>query len=100
MQELTKIQEINQAIMFGNFTSTELESIVGAIKFARAQLAKQNARAFKVGDSVRFRDIKRGNVYFGSIERIKLKYALVRVGNYNRYNVPLNLLESDDVRSS
>ena len=39
MQKLTTIQEINQAIMFGEFTNTELEGMIDAIKFARAGLA-------------------------------------------------------------
>ncbi len=86
------IKDINSAIMFGNFTNTELNSIVDALKYARAQRAKAQARALRAGDQVRFSS--RGNTYFGTIERVKLKNAFVKVGNFSRYNVPLNMLEA------
>ena len=86
------IQQVNEAIMFGNFTNEQLNSIVAALKYARAQRAKQQARTLKAGDSVRFSS--RGNTYFGTIERVKLKNAFVKVGNWQRYNVPLNMLEA------
>ena len=86
------IKEINSAIMFGNLTNAELNSVVDAIKYARAQRAKAQARALRAGDAVRF--TSRGNTYFGTIERVKLKNAFVKVGNFSRYNVPLNMLEA------
>ena len=86
------IKEINSAIMFGNLTNAEINSIVDAVKYARAQRAKAQARALRAGDSVRF--TARGNTYFGTIERVKLKNAFVKVGNFSRYNVPLNMLEA------
>jgi hypothetical protein len=46
------------------------------------------------GDRVRFSS--RGNTFFGTIERVKLKNAFVRVGNASRYNVPLNMLEAEE----
>ena len=54
MQQLTDIQQVNHAIMFGQWTNIEIQSMVDAIKFARANLARQNKRAFKVGDTVKF----------------------------------------------
>ena len=89
---MATIQQVNEAIMFGNFTNDQLNSIVAALKYARAQRAKQQARALRAGDSVRFSS--RGNTFFGTIERVKLKNAFVRVGNASRYNVPLNMLEA------
>ena len=86
------IKEINSAIMFGNLTNAEINSIVDAVKYARAQRAKAQARALRAGDQVRF--TSRGNIYFGTIERVKLKNAFVKVGNFSRYNVPLNMLEA------
>ena len=84
------IQQVNEAIMFGDFTNDQLNSIVAALKYRRAQVAKQQARALRMGDDVRF--TSRGNTFFGTIERIKIKNATVKVGNL-RYNVPLNMLE-------
>ncbi len=46
MEKLSTIQQINSAIMFGNLSNVELNSIVDAVKFARTQLTKQNRRAF------------------------------------------------------
>ena len=92
MNELT-IRDINSAIMFGNFSNDELSRIINAIKYAQAQLIKQKAREFLPGDTVQFRDSKRGVLRFGNIVRIKLKFALVD-SNGIRWNVPLGLLET------
>lgn len=91
---MATIQQVNEAIMFGNFTNEQLDSVVMALKYARSQMSKQKARSFVTGDKVRFSS--RGNTYFGVVERIKLKNAFVRVGTMTRYNVPLNLLEADE----
>ena len=84
------INAINSAIISGIYTNDDLNSIANAIRFARAQLARQQARALRMGDSVRF--TSRGNTFFGTIDRIKIKNATVKVGNL-RYNVPLSMLE-------
>lgn len=93
MKELTKIQQVTQAIMFGEFTNTELTAIGDAIQFARAQMAKQAARTFWTGDRVKFYDRKRGITHTGNVVKIKLKYALVRTPT-TQFNVPLSMLES------
>ncbi len=87
-----KVQDINSAIISGIYTNDDLNSIINAIKFARTQLTKQQARALRVGDQVRFSS--RGNTFFGTIERVKLKNAFVKVGMSSRFNVPLNMLEA------
>ena len=87
-----KVQDINSAIISGIYTNDDLNSIINAIKFARAQLTKQQARALRVGDQVRFSS--RGNTFFGTVERVKLKNAFVKVGMSSRFNVPLNMLEA------
>ncbi len=92
MQNLTQIQEINRAIMFGEFTNDELNSVLDAVRWARAQMAKVKARTFRPGDTVKFTDRKRGVTYTGTVDRIKLKYALVKTGA-TRFNVPLTMLE-------
>ena len=87
-----KVQDINSAIISGIYTNDDLNSIINAIKFARTQLTKQQARALRVGDQVRFSS--RGNTFFGTVERVKLKNAFVKVGMSSRFNVPLNMLEA------
>lgn len=87
------VQEIARAIRFGNFTNDELNQIVDSLKFARAQMAHVKARSFGPGDKVRF--TSRGKTYFGTIDRVKIKNAVVIIGSHSRYNVPVNMLESD-----
>ena len=87
------IQDIKSAMISGTFTNDDLNTIADAIKFARSQLAKQNARSFWAGDSVKFTSNRNGVTYTGTVEKIKLKYALVRTNN-QRFNVPLSMLES------
>ena len=93
MEQLTEIQQVNRAIMFGNFTNVELSSIIDAVKFARAQLTKSTARALRVGDSVKFTSNRNGRTYIGTVERIKIKNVIVNT-NAGRYNVPASMLEA------
>lgn len=93
MEKLSTIQQINSAIMFGNFTNVELESVISAVKFARASLAKQNKRAFQLGDSVKFTSNRNGLTYVGTVRKVKIKYVLVNT-NGGLFNVPANMLEA------
>lgn len=86
------IQQVNESIMFGDFSNEQLNAVVSAIKYRRAQIVKQQARILRSGDSVRF--VSRGNTYFGTVEKIKIKNATVRVGSFSCYNVPLSMLEA------
>jgi len=92
MDQPTQVQQICSLISFGNFTNDELNQIVEALKYRRAQLARTKARSFTKDDKVRF--TSRGQTYFGIIERVKVKNAVVRVGNWQTYNVPVNMLEA------
>jgi hypothetical protein len=93
MQKLTDIQQINSAIMFGNFTNTELSSIMSAVQFARAQLTKEKIRSFARGDSVKFTSNRNGMVYTGTVEKVAIKYVNVRT-HVGVYKVPANMLEA------
>lgn len=93
MQKLTDIQQINSAIMFGNFTNTELSSIMSAVQFARAQLTKEKIRSFTRGDSVKFTSNRNGMVYTGTVEKVAIKYVNVRT-HVGVYKVPANMLEA------
>jgi hypothetical protein len=90
---MTSIKDVNSAIMFGNFTNTELTSIIDAVKFARAQLTKQNKRAFQLGDSVKFTSNRNGLTYVGIVRKVKIKYILVNTSG-GVFNVPANMLEA------
>jgi hypothetical protein len=93
MEQLSDIQQVNRAIMFGKWTNIELESMIDAIKFARAGLAKQNKRAFRPGDAVKFTSNRNGLTYTGTVNKVKIKFILVKT-NAGLFNVPANMLEA------
>ena len=90
---MATIQEINSSIMFGDFTNEQLNSIVAALKFRRAQLTKIKVRSFFNGDNVKFVHPKTGRVHLGVVSKVKIKFVSVREGN-TTWNVPANLLET------
>lgn len=90
---MTTIQDINSAIMFGDLTNEQLNSIISAIKYRRAQITKTAVRSFWNGDSVKFVHPKTGRVHVGVVSKVKIKFITVREGNTN-WNVPANLLEA------
>ncbi len=87
------IQEVNTAIMFGNFTNDQLTSIVSAVQYARAQLGKQKIREFTQGDTVKFHSIKRGVTVKGTVTKVAIKYVTVKDGA-TLWKVPANMLEA------
>lgn len=93
MERLSTIQQINQSIMFGEFTNTELSSIMSAVQFARTQMTKQKIRSFARGDTVKFTSNRNGMVYTGTVEKIAIKYVNVRTP-VGVYRVPANMLEA------
>jgi hypothetical protein len=87
------IKEINTAIISGQFTNDDLNSIVEALRYARAQLIKQNRRGLMVGDTVKFTSSRNGITYTGTVNKIKIKNVLVRTNAGALFNVPANMLE-------
>ena len=87
------IQEVNTAIMFGNFTNEQLNSIVSAVTYARAQLGKQKIREFAKGDIVKFHSVKRGVTVTGAVTKVAIKYVTVKDG-VTLWKVPANMLEA------
>jgi hypothetical protein len=87
------IQEINSAILAGNFTNDQLTSIGDAIRFARAQLTQQKKRTFRVGDTVKFNSAKRGMTVTGTVNKIAIKYITVS-SPQGLWRVPANMLEA------
>jgi hypothetical protein len=93
MTQMSKIQQVNSAIMFGEFSNTELDSILSAVQFAKASLRKQNIRQFAKGDLVKFHSTKRGMTMSGTVSKIAIKYVTVATPQ-GLWKVPANMLEA------
>jgi SepF-like predicted cell division protein (DUF552 family) len=89
------VKAINTAIITGNFSAAELESIQDAVKFARAKTARVNAVTFHNGDKVKLTHTKLGGTVIGTVKKIKIKKADVHIPSMNvTYSVPLSMLEA------
>ena len=88
------IKEINTAIMHGNLTNEELNSIGDAIRFARAQLIARNKMILSVGANVKFTSSSRGTL-IGTVEKINRKFVIVRETGkaFGNLKVSANMLE-------
>ncbi len=78
--------------------SLEIDSVVDAIKLRRNQLHTLNAHSFKVGDTVFFRG-RRNTLLEAKVEKIKIKYVLVRTLDGTRWNVPGSHLSTEAVNA-
>jgi hypothetical protein len=87
------IKEINTAIIHGNFTNEELNSIGDAMRFARAQLVARNKMVLSVGSNVKFTSSTRGTIS-GVVKKINRKFIIVdQPGQFRSWKVPANMLE-------
>ncbi len=86
------IKQVNSAIMFGQFTDTELSSIIDAVRFARASLIKSNKRQLTIGTKVKFTSNRNGVTYNGTVRKIAIKFVTVDTGSV-LFKVPANMLE-------
>ena len=88
------IQEINRAIIHNGLTNDQLDSVLSAVKFARAQIIKQNRRSLKIGDMVKFTSNRNGITYTGTVKKIAVKFVTVNTAGNSLYRVPANMLEA------
>ena len=77
---------------------TELSSVVDAIKVRRNQLHFTDAQSFRVGDTVFFRG-RRNTLTEAKVEKIKVKFVLVRTLDGTRWNVPGSHLSKEAVNA-
>ena len=80
-----KLQKILEDIY--KMDSADIQSIVDAVKLRRNQLHLQDAQSFRVGDTVFFRG-RRNSLQEAKVEKIKVKFVLVRTLDGTRWNVP------------
>ena len=71
----------------GVLNNDELSQVVEAVKLRRNQLHFQDAHSLKFGDRVSFQG-RRGITETGTVEKVKIKYVLVRTDRGQRWNVP------------
>jgi len=89
---VSSIQDINSAIIAGQFTNDQLTSIIDAVKYARVQLAQKNKRALTLQSNVEFTSTKTGRVMRGFVQKIAIKYVTVNTGA-GLWRVPANMLK-------
>jgi hypothetical protein len=89
------IQEVNQAIMFGDWTNVELSSMIDAVKWRRATLTKLTKASLRIGDNVNFTSSKTGMNLTGVVMKIAIKYVTVKTVN-GLWRVPANMLTKVD----
>jgi exosome complex RNA-binding protein Csl4 len=92
--QLNAQQQICQQIMFGNFTNDELNGIVQAIQFARANITKSNIQSIRAGAHVQFTSSKTGKNITGEVTKIGRKFVVVREHgmSFGNWRVPANML--------
>ena len=90
---MTEISAINGAILAGNFTNEQLNSIGDAIRFARAQLGQQNKYTLRVGTKVKFTSSRTGMEVSGDVQKINRKFIIVKSGMTN-WRVPASMLSA------
>lgn len=86
-----EIKQINSAIMLGTWTDIELRSMIDAVQWNRAQLAKRIKRSISIGDNVEFTSSKTGRLTRGFVTKVAIKYVTVNTG-MGLWKVPANML--------
>ena len=86
------IRQITHAIKFNGFTNADLDQVIGAVKFARAELVQDNKRTMMPGSQVKFTSARNGRTYLGTVKKVAIKYITVDTGS-GLFKVPANMLE-------
>ena len=89
------IKQINQAIMFSDLSNDELMSVIDAVKWKRATLAKLTKASLRIGDNVNFTSSKTGMNVTGVVTKIAIKFVTVKTIQ-GAWRVPANMLTKID----
>ena len=89
------IKQINQAIMFSDLTNDELTSVIDAVKWKRATIAKLTKASLRIGDNVNFTSSKTGMNITGVVVKIAIKFVTVKTIQ-GAWRVPANMLTKID----
>ena len=82
------MSEIKQAVMRGNFSTTELQSLMS---YTRTVQETQTKATLNVGDDVWV--VQKTKRTPGVIEKVNIKRAIVNMQG-SSYNVPLSMIEA------
>jgi hypothetical protein len=85
------VQDINTALVTGSFTNEQLSSVIDAVKFARANLARTTKVSLRLNDVVSFTSSKTGMTLTGTVTKIAIKYVTVKTAQ-GLWRVPANML--------
>ena len=91
------IKQINQAIMFSDLTNDELMSVIDAVKWKRATIAKLTKASLRIGDNVNFTSTKTGMNITGVVVKIAIKFVTVKTIQ-GAWRVPANMLSKIEDR--
>ena len=86
------IKQINTEIITGTWTNKDLESMIDAVKFARARLTQDTKRSLRIGATVKWTSSKNPYGEQGTVQKIAQKYVTVNTGK-GLWRVPANMLE-------
>lgn len=86
------INQINQAIIAGNFTNDQLNSIGMSIKYARTLLTKTVKSQLLPGVKVKFVSNRTGQTITGTVRKVAIKNIIVDTP-FGGYRVPANMIE-------
>ena len=80
--------KINDVLNFiDDMNGDDLQKVINVVKMRRDQLHFQNAQSLRIGDAVSFTG-RRGAILKGVVEKVKVKYILVRTTSGTLGNVP------------
>jgi hypothetical protein len=88
---MNSVKEICSAIINSNLSNSELNDLIQAITFARAQIRTQVKRTVTVGSRVQFNG--RNGLVVGTLKKVAIKFATVET-NQGNWRVPMNMLEA------
>ena len=89
------IKQINQAIMFSDLSNDELMSVIDAVKWKRATIAKLTKASLRIGDNFNFTSSKTGMNVTGVVTKIAIKFVTVKTIQ-GAWRVPANMLTKID----
>jgi ribosomal protein L35AE/L33A len=86
------VHDVRSAILAGNFTNDELNTISQVVQFVRAQITRRNVGSMVIGTQVKFTNSRSGNVIQGRVEKVGRKNVIVNTGT-GRWRVSASMLE-------